>query len=333
MLKRKVLQVILAVLVVLFVYGCQKSGDGAVSSEAPKQGSGEAAATVNGEKVLKSDIEAVVSMYVNNPASAAKGEKMDEAKEKEIRQKVMDNMIEEVLLYQESKPLIKDADKKVEEEYANIIKQYGSEDALLAEVSKNNLTIDKVKLQLKKKITIQNYINNEIINKITATDEELKEYYESNRERFSQPEQVQASHILCKVEEGATKEQKAETLAKIKKVQARLKKGEKFEDLAKEVSDCPSGKNGGDLGFFGKGQMVKPFEEAAFSMKVGEQSDIVETKFGYHIIKVVKKLDAGLKSFKDVKQSIEENLKRQKFQVKIEEKIKELKEKADIQIF
>ena len=109
--------------------------------------------------------------------------------------------------------------------------------------------------------------------------------------RIKKPEQVKASHILVKVDAGADEAKKAEARKKIQEIQQKVKAGGDFEALATENSDCPSKAKGGDLGFFERGQMVKPFEEAAFALKPGEVSGIVETQFGYHIIKVQEKKD------------------------------------------
>jgi peptidyl-prolyl cis-trans isomerase C len=103
------------------------------------------------------------------------------------------------------------------------------------------------------------------------------------------PEQVHARHILVKVDPKADATQKAAARKKIEDIQKQLKNGEDFSELAKKASDCPSNAKGGDVGYFGRGQMVKPFEDAAFSLKPGEVSGIVETEFGLHLIKVMDK--------------------------------------------
>jgi peptidyl-prolyl cis-trans isomerase C len=144
---------------------------------------------------------------------------------------------------------------------------------------------------------------------------------------------VRASHVLVKVDKTATAEQKAQALEKIKAVQKRIQSGEDFAKVAKEVSDCPSKDNGGDLNFFQKGQMVAPFENAAFSMKPGQTSDIVETEFGYHIIKVTDQKAAGTMSFDEVKPRIEQHLKTEKMSQELPKYVETFKSKAKIEIF
>ena len=144
-------------------------------------------------------------------------------------------------------------------------------------------------------------------------DNDAKAYYEANKDSFKVDE-VTASHILVKDE------------ATAKEVQAKLKAGEKFEDLAKKYSIDGSAANGGSLGTFGRGAMVKEFEDAAFALKPGEISDIVKTKFGYHIIKVADK-NQGIKTYEEAKDSIISNLVTQEAQ----KKILDLKNKTKIE--
>nr|WP_257792016.1 peptidylprolyl isomerase [Anoxybacter fermentans] len=131
---------------------------------------------------------------------------------------------------------------------------------------------------------------------LTVTEEEMMEYYEKNIRRFTEEEQVRASHILVE-----TKEEALEILDKINN-------GEDFADLARKYSNCPSSDRGGDLGFFGRGRMVYEFEKAAFSTEVGEITGPVETEFGWHIIKVTDKKEAIVHPYEEVKEEIYETL-------------------------
>jgi peptidyl-prolyl cis-trans isomerase C len=346
MSKRRSLNLILEVLIIsltIFGIGCKKevapeSSSSTTKAVATDTGDVVAAAIVNGEIILKSDLDAVVSMYSGGgeggPMGGAHGDKqMDEERIKQLRKKMLDQMIDGEILYQASKEYpIEGVDEKAEEEYANILKQYGSEEDFLIEAEKNNLTIEKIKMNLKKNITIQSYLDNEVIAKIEIKEDEMKSFYEANKKQYEADEQVKASHILIKVEEGATQEQKDEAMKEVAKVQERLKAGEDFADVAKEMSKGPSAPRGGDLGFFGRNQMVKPFETAAFALNAGEVSDLVETQYGYHIIKVYEKKAAQAKSYDEVKPEIEESLKRQGFQASITKLIDDLKAKATIEI-
>lgn len=166
--------------------------------------------------------------------------------------------------------------------------------------------------------------------KMTVTDEEVKKQYQDNPQRFQQEAEVKASHILVKIAPEASDEDKAAAKAKLAEVLVKVKAGEDFAALATENSDCPSGKNGGDLGFFARGRMVKPFSDAAFVMEVDQVSEIVETQFGYHIIKVTEKKEAKTVTFEEAKEEIKTQLedgKRREFAGKFRE---DLLKDADI---
>jgi len=144
---------------------------------------------------------------------------------------------------------------------------------------------------------------------------------------------VRAMHILIKVDPGMDESKKAEARKKLKGIHNRLLKGEDFEALAKEYSEGPSAAKGGDLGYFGKGQMVKPFDEAAFGLSPGGLSDIVETQFGYHLIKVVDKKPEGVMSYEEVKDKLQQYIKQEKVREQVNLSIENLKEKAKIERF
>ncbi|MCT4509470.1 MAG: peptidyl-prolyl cis-trans isomerase [Tepidibacter sp.] len=157
---------------------------------------------------------------------------------------------------------------------------------------------------------------------LEINDEKLKEYYETNRSDYKK-EEVKASHILFKTVDDNVKpisdEDKKEAKKKAKDILVRAKNGENFASLAKEYSeDTVSGNNGGDLGYFGKGVMVPEFEKVAFELQAGEISDLVESKFGYHIIKVMDKVNEII-PFEDVKNQIKVNLETDSYKEKIEQ--------------
>lgn len=133
----------------------------------------------------------------------------------------------------------------------------------------------------------------------TVTDSEIEDYYKKHIKNYQQPEQVRARHILIKPDNDK-KKAKAEIEAILKEIKA----GKSFEELAEKYSACPSKSRGGDLGFFARGKMVKPFEDTAFSLKVGEISNIVETSFGFHIIKLEEKKEARIIPLSEAKKDI-----------------------------
>lgn len=156
----------------------------------------------------------------------------------------------------------------------------------------------------------------ETVKNAEVCEEEVKAFYEANPQHFEKGATVSAKHILVKEEETC------------KEIFSAIESGEKtFEEAAKESSTCPSGQRGGDLGEFGKGQMVKEFEEAAFAAEIGQVVGPVATQFGYHLIKVESRKEASAVAFEEVKEQIRRNLLGQKQNQAYSEKIAELKAK------
>lgn len=153
------------------------------------------------------------------------------------------------------------------------------------------------------------YIKREVAQKVTVSDDEIRSYYDSHRDEFKTPEMIKARHILVKVDPAASADDRQKAKEKAEMFLKKIKNGEDFAKLASEVSDDPGTKpKGGDLGFFPRGRMVKPFEDAAFSLKPGEVSPIVETQFGFHVIKVEDKKDAAVEPFDTVKELLRQKM-------------------------
>ncbi len=177
-------------------------------------------------------------------------------------------------------------------------------------------------------------LSREVVDKIQVSEDDMKQYYKANREQFKKPEEVRARHILIKVKKDASPEEKKAARKKAEEILEKIKKGEDFASLAEKYSDDPgSAKKGGDLGYFPRGRMVKPFEDAAFSLKAGEVSDIVETKFGYHIIKVEEKKPAGYQPFEAVKDRIRKELIKKVQSEKVKEYVGKLMKERNVKLY
>ncbi|BBD08776.1 SurA N-terminal domain-containing protein [Desulfovibrio ferrophilus] len=142
----------------------------------------------------------------------------------------------------------------------------------------------------------------------TVSAEEIKTYYDTHQDEFARPEQVRARHILLKLDAGAPEAEVKDVRTKLLRLKARLAKGSTFEELAKKYSEGPSNATGGDLGWFSRGMMVGPFEEAAFSLKPGEVSEPIRTKFGWHLLKLEDHRDEGVKALAEAESDIRSSL-------------------------
>ncbi len=175
------------------------------------------------------------------------------------------------------------------------------------------------------------YLQKEVLNKVKVTEKDAKAYYDKNPDMFKSPEQVKARHILIQVPKGATDEEKKKLKEKAEEVLKKVKAGEDFTKLAAEFSDDPGTKSkGGELGFFSKGSMVPAFEQAAFSLKPGEVSDLVETEFGFHVIKVDEKKAAVAEPFETIKDKVTQQVLREKQEAKVTEFVEQALKKAKV---
>jgi peptidyl-prolyl cis-trans isomerase C len=289
-------------------------------------------AIVNGTVITSEEFNRELSQVKQRISQ--QGQKISSAQLEGIRNEILDNLINLELLFQESQNKGIKVEKEAIDSQMKSLKQKFSNDTEFKNfLSELNLSESTLKLKIKKGIAIQKLIETQIANKIKISDEESKVFYDTNPDLFKQPEQIKASHILIKVEPGADEMKKSEAKQKIKNIQQKLNKGEDFATLAKEFSEGPSKNNGGDLGYFQRGQMVKSFEDVAFALKTEEVSDIVETQFGYHIIKVADKKPEKTTVYKNVKEDLAQHLKQEKTNQEVKIYVQKLREKSKIEKF
>jgi peptidyl-prolyl cis-trans isomerase C len=168
--------------------------------------------------------------------------------------------------------------------------------------------------QFKESMVYDKFIDSQIGDQIKVTEEDAKKFYDENQKTlFESPEQVRASHILIKSEPNEPNEVRQKAKEKIQNILAQLKAGGDFAELAKKMSEDPTtAPNGGDLEYFPKGEMEGPFDKAAFELPVGQLSDIIETNYGFHILKVTDHKGASILPFEKVQKQIMQYLKDQK---------------------
>ncbi|HZG75014.1 MAG TPA: peptidylprolyl isomerase [Paenibacillus sp.] len=236
---------------------------------------------------------------------------------KQVGPQAVDQLIVERLLDKEAaKQNVSVTDADYDKEIGKIKEQNGWDDATFNEQLKGaGFTLDELKEQMKPQIVLTKLVEPQI----QVTDEELQTYYEENKAQYETPEQVKASHILV------------ETKAEADDLLAQIKGGADFAELAKAHSKDGSAAQGGDLGFFGKGQMVAPFEEAAFALEIGEVSEVVESEFGFHIIKLTDKKAAATATFEEKKEEIRETVFQQKLGERTTAYVEELRSAAKIE--
>lgn len=229
----------------------------------------------------------------------------------------VDKIISEKIVAAEAKKQkVSVKDSELNQEIETLKASYGGEEAFNQALETNNTSLAYLKQDLKNYLTIKKLLGPEI----TITEEEMKTYFDKNKDSFAQAEQIKASHILVADEKTANK------------VKQKLNDGADFAELAKEYSTDESTKDsGGELGYFAKGTMVKEFDDAAFGLAVGEVSKPVKTDYGYHIIKVEAKKKAKEANYNDSKAKIKETLLDQKIDSEYTTWLEKKKKSYDIE--
>ena len=251
--------------------------------------------TVNGSAITQYDVESALMQ-----ATQGRFNQVPAEKQIEFREQVLQQLIGKELAYGDAKNTGVLTSQEFKSEY------------------------EKVQERVKKELAIQVWQKQQL-DAIKVSEKDLKDYYNKNKEEFNEKENVHARHILVKTEDEA----KA-IILQLKPLSGTPLK-DKFIALAKEKSTGPSGPKGGDLGFFGKGQMVPEFDSTVFGMKVSTITPTpVKTQFGYHVIFLEEKKASTVRSYNEVKAFIDERLKMEKFKVVMNSKMKALEKKAII---
>jgi parvulin-like peptidyl-prolyl isomerase len=318
-------------------------------------------ATVNGQAILQSEFEKNATPVLEQFKRSLPPSEQTPARVAEIKKRILDQMVDDKLLLAEAKAKnIRVSQLEVDDGVKKVRQRFPKDDEFNKELKREGVTFEEFRKNIQDQISVIKLIEQDVKAKIKApTEGEARELFETLKavsddkplpsgktatevdelkalasaleQRFG--ERVRARHILIRVEPKATKEERDAALKKIKDVQAQLKKGSDFAELAEKYSEDPGSKQrGGDLGYFSKGQMVEAFDKTAFTMSVGQTSDVVTTEFGYHILRVEEKRAASKMNFDDVKDDLREYLFSQRAAKKFEEYLKSLRDKAQIKI-
>jgi len=261
--------------------------------------------TVNDEPVYSWEIGLIIPQLQQEMARQGL-----QPEQETVMQAAMQRIVDSKLLAQEAKRLeMQPNQERVQQTMTQIEQQAGGREQLDQALGQLGMTYDELQTSVRESDLVQVYIETKIDPRINVTSEELEKFYNDNPEMFQQPEQVHARHILMKAAADAPEVEKASAQAKAAAARKRATDGEDFAALATEVSEGPSAPQGGDLGFFSRQQMVAPFADAAFALEAGQISDVVETQFGYHVIKVEEKRPASTMSLEEVRQPLEQMLR------------------------
>ena len=286
-------------------------------------------ARVNGEEIGRWEFDVAVKRVEQRAGGPVPPEKRDE-----ILRGVLDQLVAYHLLAQESRKRNLDVtDADVDKRMADIRGSFPSEDAFKQGIAAQGVTLDQLRSQTRTSMQVQKVIDAAVVPQVSVADSDVEGFYKQNVARFKQGESVHASHILIGVPQNASADQKTQARAKAQSVLKQIRGGADFATVARSESQDPgSAKNGGDLGFFTKGQMTPAFEDSAFKLKTGAVSNVVETPFGFHIIKVSEKKPPHTATLPEVSGQIRDFLLQGQRETKLEQFIGQVKAASKIEI-
>lgn len=283
-------------------------------------------AIVNGQEIsgeaVQFELDRLVRFYMSH------GMTMDEVKKNlpKLEEKALDQAIgAKLLLDQAAKLDLPVSAADIDAEVAKVVEQVGGPENYKKALAAQGVTEEQFRKELEKGAKVNKLVEQACSSVADPTDDEVAAFYAAHKDEYVAPEQVLCQHILVKGTDDAA-------LDKIKDIRARIVDGKAdFAEEAKKHSDCPSGQQGGSLGWFGRGMMVPEFDKAAFEMKKGEVSGIVTTQFGYHIIYKADQKGGEKQTLVDVHDQIRDLLRHEARGRAMDAYVAELRDKAQIE--
>lgn len=290
----------------------------------------EVVAVVEGKEIKAAELQEEVGKMLAR--QGAKPDDVPEDQRSKIFHMILDQMIMSKIVEKRSADL-KVPEAEVTSEIDKIKAQIGSEEEFKNQLTKSGQTLDAVKENIRTHLRQQHWVESQVKGDKKVTDADAEDYYKKNPDDFKQPEEVRASHILIAVPQDAKPEVVVEKEKVAKAAAARVKGGEDFAKVAKELSEDPGSKEtGGDLNFFSKDKMVPEFANAAFALKKDAISDPVRSQFGYHIIKVTDRKDAEAMPLESVKPKLVAYLQAQEQKKATAKMLQDLRAGADVKV-
>ena len=291
-------------------------------------------ASVNGTSIKKGDLQNAVDAIKQQLQMV--GQSFPSDRKDEMYRGLLDDLIATELLAQEAKKTSVPVTQKEIDDFVGQFKdRFPSEQVYQNALKEQGITEVQLREDVKKQLGIKKLLDKEVLSKVASDEKSAKKFYEENPDKFQEPEQVHALHVLVTVDKGADDKTKAAKKKEAEQVLIDAKGGKDFGQLAKDHSGDPGSKDkGGDLGFFPRGEMVPAFETAAFGLeKPGDLSGVVETPYGFHVIKLVEKKSGRKVPFEEVKDDVAGFLKEQKAGTIAKDYVAGLRKKAKVQIF
>ncbi len=286
---------------------------------------------VNGTAISERDLHEKVNLTINRTYFH---KNLSPEKKKEILKQSLEALIEEELMFQESKKQqVKVDKKKVDQQYAKVVQRFPSKEEFKNALKKAGYTEKELKQKINREFLIKGVYKRNIIDKSILTEQELRSYYDTNKNKFKKPETVNLQLILIKIKEPSQEASRQEARQQAESLLIRLKKGEDFGSLASQYSDDMYRIKGGHLGEVHRGRLPKEIEATAFTLKKGEISPPIKTEHGFSIIKLLDKKEARQLTFNEIKNKLKSELEKKRIAQAKKGWITNLKAQAKIEIY
>ncbi|UCF05691.1 MAG: peptidylprolyl isomerase [bacterium] len=338
-MKRILITVCCAVFTLLLIGGCSRDDSGGEGADTLAGGrSAETrdpsiVALVNGRAITISDVDQQVKVLEQDPMVASDQEERENRTEW-IRKLAFGRVVGRILLEEAiEREGVHVPPQAVDARMGEIISGYASEVAFKERLAKSGLTFARFREEAEKSMRIEALIDVHIGPIRRPSDTEVRKYYDDNIMQFFTPEYVKASHILFRVDETDGESEKETKRFRMEAILEEIKAGADFAEMATRYSECPTADKGGDLGFFRRGEMVDAFQAAAFALEVNEISDVVETIYGFHIIKVTDRQKEYYTPFEEIRDNLATYIYKKKKQDAMDRYMKKLRASATIEYF
>jgi len=292
----------------------------------------EVVARVNGQDIKRDVIYRELNKAIQN--YKAKGMSLNADQLKTAAKKLADDEIGRTLLLQRGKKIgISVTPEMVENKLSAVKASFKSDSVFEHKLKNRGMTLNQYREELRADLVMDQVIKKEVESKIQIGEPELKKYYEKNSSQYRTQDKARASVILIKSPPGSSPERERKVRKKMASILTQIKAGTEFNGLAKKFSQDSLASKGGDLGFFEEKKMFSAFSERAFSMQVGEVSEVFKTQHGFHILKVTDKKPGFSKPFEDEKENIRQTLTERKSAQATRTYVETLKKQADLKTY
>jgi len=289
------------------------------------------AITINDVEVSRAKVQAQTDHLVNQRGLGSGG-LTQPSEYRKIQEEIVEQLVVQELLWQEAQRRgIVVSEDAVDAELEKLKSGFQTDLAFQFRIEEGGYTEETFRENIRQQKSVQKMITDELMPAAEPDEETIRTFYEENIDQMAIPEQVRARHILVKFDANDPAS-RAAAEERIAKVQSELAGGANFAILATELSEDSSAQSGGDLGWFERGTMVRPFEDAAFALEPGEVSEVIETGFGFHIIRLEDRTEARTATLEETAPQIRAYLGQQNLENAIEALVTKLREEGDVQV-